>query len=1264
MRQILCLVSTLCLTATASAADWKAPAVFDLTTEVVAPNPGAWTATMGTMPGANTIMLGGGFEGIHRRTLVIPERDAADTIHLSYHTMTEYDTYAESYYDGARVRVYRIIDGAFTLVRTDTVPKGGARASGWMSQAVIKAGVTEYRHGFAGWVRPDYDYTFAVTAIDTEGNESGPSNLVRVRKPAKGAEGIQIPNQTINLQNIPPEDRSEREAPAVPTGFALAGIDETTGIMTFTWQAVAAPDLAGYRVQMSNTDPVTHKGYGLDLAGKATNEREKIRHGDFVFVDLDKPTMSRLTDWSPRVFNTYAAAPPANLLFHPDEDPAKSWAFVPHPGPLPAEFADPGAKCLKITVAPGAVAEAREWKFGSKTQDYLMVLPVGKPIVIEVWMKSDKPTDDVSFTFRPSGHGWQPELPVTWKATPTWKKHSIVVTPTTEYTSDIAGELKWEVTGKGTMYLDNLRMYWKDRPFMAPAAEEIAALKTSHLHAIRTHAFIKSGSSYSMKSLLGGAGETTIGGDETLGNQLKVFASLGINPWLQIEMHMSAEEWAGLVEYLAAPYDPAKGDTPAKKPWAAMRFKQGQAKPWSEVFAHFYFEISNETWNTPFAPWTFLNRSATDASTGITYTDGQLLGLWQNQVNAALKASPYWKAIAPKWETSLCGWYVRGGEDGYAQSAAKLCPDARHITTAPYNGGWDEGAVATTADDNGRFLALTFTPQRGDRLSRDLANDVETLRIKGINVLPGTYEAGPGYSLPGTVNAQQIEAEAQVMKSLAGGAATLDSFLNAATYGFRLQNLFVYGRGRGFWATHAAIHVGGQPYPWYRACTELYNAHGTGDFLRVNTRSVPTWDLAATATRQALAAAPLVGTYLTRQGDRFHLFVISRKLDNFPVVGDDGFTPVTLNLPFTSAKGITLRKMSGDPRATNLDADLVKIQEQQLPATAFARAFILDAQRGADARGLPPASIFMYTFTGCGGIVEAPPAPPAFRAQPVDIASTEGLSAALEVEVQSALPRTFLLQWQRQRGTEWIDVPGGVTPQLRFNEMAVADDGAVFRCRLSDTLLREPLFSQTAKLAVKPFVGPVFPQATAPPTGAADAQWAKAAVAPLNQLFNSAPPAATATVRGLWDEQSLHLLLEVTDPEVQDSAGRAWSGDGVEVFIDALNSKLSKYGREHTQFYAGFTTAKRPEYANGSNSTPLQFSKLPAVMARTATGWSMQLTVPWAQLGGAHRSFIGLDLALIDRNAAGTTLKRTLADSKGQAWMNPASFGTAKLAKP
>jgi hypothetical protein len=1250
-----------------AAAEWKTPAVFDLTTRVIAPDPGGWTATMGTMPGANNLMLGGGFEQIHRRTLVVPNADAADTVPLDYSTMTEWDTYAEPYMDGAKVRVYRLINGAFKLVRRDSVPPGGARASGWIPQASIKPGVTEYRFAFPSWQRPDQDYLFTVKAIDSEGNESGISNVIPVRPPGKGGESLQITNETVNFSPVPVEDRSERQPPAAPRGLRIKSVDQATGLITLAWDASPDADLAAYQIQLSNTDPAKHRGYGLDLAGRAKTEEEKIRRGDFVFLEINKENISRKRDWSPRVWGTFAVAPPANLTFHPDEDPLKTWAFVPHSAPVPAEFTDLGEKCLKVTVKDGAVAEAAEWKFGARNQDYLMVLEVGKPIVVEVWLRKERATDDVTFEFDASGHGWQPALPLVFKPTDKWRKYSAVITPTTEYTSDIAGQVKWRVSGKGSVYLDNLRVYYKDRPFMAPPAEDVAALRKSRLHAIRTHAFIKSGSSYSMKSLLGGPGETNIGGDDTLGNQLKLFAEIGTNPWLQVELHMSPEEWAGLVEYLAAPYDPAKGDTPAKKPWAAMRYKQGQTKPWSEVFQKFYFEISNETWNPPFAPWTFINRSMTDAATGRTYGGGELYGLWQNQVNACIKASPYWPALAPKWEVVLGGWNVSGGEDGYGQAARKLCPDARHVTTAPYNGGWDEGAIPVSADDKGRFLALTFTPQRGDVFSRELAADAELLRAKGHPFTPGTYEAGPGYALPGTVNAQQIEAEAQVMKSLAGGTATLDAFLNAATHGFQLQNLFVYGRGRGFWSGHASLQQGGQPYPWWRACTELYNTHGTGDFLQVETISTPTWDLPATPTRPALADAPMAAVYATRKGDRFNVFVISRKLDGYPVAGDDGYTPVTIKLPFKSAAKVTLRRMTGDPRVTNLDADNVKIQEGVMPAAAFDPVFKLNKARGADDRGLPPGSTFMYVFEGCRGIAESPPAPPVLTRQPADVTAKEGFAATFEATVQAAHPRHFLVQWQRQRGQSWEDVPGAVTPRLQFAELSAADDGAVFRCRVTDPLLKEPLLSKTATLRVQAFDGPVFQWAANPPSAAAgeDPVWATATAFPLNFLPDAAKvPAATATVRGLWDDQNLYLLIEATDADVQSSAGRAWSGDGVEVFLDLRNSKTAKYGPEHYQFYCGFTGGARPEYAGGSSSARLAFSKLRGKSRKTGGGWVQELAIPWSELAPRKGGYLGLDVVLIDRGAAGDSLKRTLADSKGQGWQNPTVFGTAKLAKP
>jgi hypothetical protein len=110
--------------------------------------------------------------------------------------------------------------------------------------------------------------------------------------------------------------------------------------------------------------------------------------------------------------------------------------------------------------------------------------------------------------------------------------------------------------------------------------------------------------------------------------------------------------------------------------------------------------------------------------------------------------------------------------------------------------------------------------------------------------------------------------------------------------------------------------------------------------------------------------APLAACYATRRGDRVNVFVLSRKLDNYPQRGDDGCTPVAIDLPFNSVKKITLYKIAGDPRATNIDTEKVKIETVPIAATAFAKSFVVNDRTGADQRGLPPGATLLYVFVG------------------------------------------------------------------------------------------------------------------------------------------------------------------------------------------------------------------------------------------------------------------------------------------------------------
>ena len=210
---------------------------------------------------------------------------------------------------------------------------------------------------------------------------------------------------------------------------------------------------------------------------------------------------------------------------------------------------------------------------------------------------------------------------------------------------------------------------------------------------------------------------------------------------------------------------------------------------------------------------------------------------------------------------------------------------------------------------------------------------------------------------------EQVLAQERTMKSLGGGTATLDNFLDKAAHGFTLQNFFTFFHGRTHWVSHTAWHKGARPHPCWLAL-ELFNHQGVGDFLKVETLQAPTVDVPAFKRRKAMSDVPLAACYASRQGNRLNLFLLSRKLDNYPAKGQPGFTPVTVELPFDKAAKITLHKISGNPRATNLDAENVKIQTQELPAAVFAKNFALTSRTGADDRGLPPGATFLYVFEG------------------------------------------------------------------------------------------------------------------------------------------------------------------------------------------------------------------------------------------------------------------------------------------------------------
>ncbi len=940
---------------------YRNPAHFRVTTDVVLPDAPAFTATAGAF-GNSLIKSGGGFEPVVYRNLYRPQEDSPDRIVAPVKAISYYDTLREGFLDGADVRVYRIVNGEFRLVRRDTVPQGGFQCSGWLGvtgdEKVVPAETTEFTFKWAGYNRPDVPYYFTVSALDRNGNESPMADAVSVVRPDEV--GKQQPhNRTERLRQ--PRNPSESTAPPAPRG--LEGRALPNGNYRLSWDPVRADDLAGYRVYRSDYAPEDHKGFGIRLAHRPSDPEKHIKAGDMVIVSRKFYTYSRNEYASNRVWDARQANQvglPGLVDFYPDEHDEKSWALVPHAGDTPVE--DAGQTCLKLELKGETEHTFATYNHAGTDQFWYPVLNA-RPYTVEVWLRREG-RGDGEVMFGLSGFYSDMIEPITFKLGSTWRKHTATFTPRVVQQKGRPNQMRITFSGPGTYYVDNFRVYRSDTDFLDLLPRDLNALKDSGMRVLRTHGPIKTGTTtYDVEQFTNPGGAINgVRYGNTLPQMLDVMRRADVLPWLQTEMHMSPEEWLALVEYMAAPYDP-EVDTPRSKPWAWKRYRQGQEKPWMEEFDRIYFELSNETWNWLFRPWVF--ESMPDAATGRKIPRGEVYGIYQEFVRSVMRGSPYWRSadLDEKFVFMLGGW----SGNRYGRQAAEGSPHSEYMTIAAYNGGWDEGEGPPQVNDPSYFNVLSQVEQTAIPRAEQHLDEVMALNEgRPTRLRLGTYEAGPGYALNGLNNArvtpEQARQQELVMKSLAAGTASLDSFLSRSYRGFRSQNFFTFSRGR-TWSSHAEWYNGGQAYPCWKVL-EMFNHHATGDVLRTETVRVPTIDLQKFRRRRAVEDAPLAAVYAMRSGDRVSVFVLSRKIPGYPVEGDDGYTPVTVDLPFQRAQSITLHRMVGDPRAENIHAEEVEFETVHIPASEFSSTFALNAARGADDRGLVPAATLLYVFEG------------------------------------------------------------------------------------------------------------------------------------------------------------------------------------------------------------------------------------------------------------------------------------------------------------
>jgi hypothetical protein len=670
-RLVLAATLLLILTLVIEAAprSGQVPAHFRVTAETVNADLQAFTATIDGF-GNSLTPAGAGFEPIVFRDRYLATEDAPDRVVVEASTISNWDTFREGLLDGAEVRVYRIADGQLRLVREDRVAAGGSHASGWLPASrqdmVVPADHPSFTFRWEEWNRPDASYYFTVRAVDGSGNYSAPAKAVEVKSPARLVSGEVDNGETPYSQRSLTLDSTPPAAPA-----SLRGKLTANGGLTLTWQRPDDRDVAGYVVYRSDYPPEQHRGYYLQLANEGRAADQPIKAGDMVIVSKKFYATSRSRYFTNRVWgaeNAHAVLQQPMIDFFPDEQPEqKSWALVKHDKGTRVE--QPGETFLEVRLGAGQGATVGSYNHSGTAQDWYPVLEKNKKYKMEVWLRKSG-AGQVRF-----GSDDQPEglkrdyLPADGE----WRKFVTTFTPRGIDTSDRPYQMRLELTGPGSFSIDNLRIYEAGSEFLDLLPRDYQRLRQSGIMALRTHGLVRTEKhSYDIEQLTnpGGviSGTTKL---NTLPQSLAAMRKAKVRPWLQIEPHLSPSEWSAFIEYMAAPYDPAK-DTATARPWAFKRYQQGQRRPWAEEFDKIYLELGNETWNNLFSPWGF--DDMTDAATGRRYTAGEVYGLMQQHVIATLRSSPYWQAagLSDKIEFVLGGW----NSQDYGRQAASTSPDS------------------------------------------------------------------------------------------------------------------------------------------------------------------------------------------------------------------------------------------------------------------------------------------------------------------------------------------------------------------------------------------------------------------------------------------------------------------------------------------------------------------------------------------------------------------------------------------------------------